>query len=701
MTVRRAALQFLTARWPEHPETLTTVLERSYDSDDYARKETLQALWLCWAGRDEVSERLVEATRDPSEDVRSQALKLLTRGRPEHPAIPQLLARARRDANVQVRQVALTAQGQLSGAGPSLETASLAQTVAAAEDADVAVRKQALTRLLLKWPNLPETFRAVQVALHDGEYWVTVLALAGLLHRWPEDPRTRTTVDAALGAPDCLARHHAMLVLANTGPDEPATQEVLAQGLRDPHWWVRKSVVQHIARLWPDSNPNRITHVLIRACRDEDATVRSTALARLGTLYPEDPATLPAIAGLTCDTNAVVRRAALEALLILRPGDPLTTEALHDARRDPDADIRTLARDATGRRNPGRTRDLHEVVRDTEHGHWTDRAMAVDELATRWPDTPDTLNALRHAAADDSGPLRQRATETLAQRWWDEPGVDSLMLRMAVDDDGGVRMVAIKALSNGPDRSRVFAAVAAAAADAYWAVRIAAMKRLVTRWSASNAVAALLRKATGDPDWYVRHVAISLLRGYASEGKASADSCDPSEDVRQLFSGAPLPHADHDSLAAACDDPDHVVHLPSLTALIAWWPGHPGTQEILTQATRNPCPGMRHLALSVLLQGTDEESMAQAALEDPAPEIRMLGLAALHRTGRLDRTALARLLADKHPDIVEQTIELCPLLAPSMLDDDLFKLFRVAASNSPYPWPRAWIEWRGGRHAGL
>ena len=61
--------------------------------------------------------------------------------------------------------VTLTAQGRLSGAVPRLETTGLAEVVAATEDTDVAVRKEVLTRLLLQWPDLHETLRAVEFAL--------------------------------------------------------------------------------------------------------------------------------------------------------------------------------------------------------------------------------------------------------------------------------------------------------------------------------------------------------------------------------------------------------------------------------------------------------------------------------------------------------------------------------------------------------
>ncbi|HEU5157653.1 MAG TPA: HEAT repeat domain-containing protein [Streptosporangiaceae bacterium] len=732
--LRKVSLHLLTTRWADKPEAKATLLDCSFLSDSRIRQDCLQALSLRWPAHQGVLERVQQATLDPADDVRQLAFSLLADRWETHPETSMLVAGAQWDSEFSIRKKAAMAMAFLGGEDPPSKARDPETAARATRHADSCVRLDGLTQLLLMWPDRPEALRAAQVALNDEEWMVRSAALAALVHRWPDE--AYTTFRAGLGAAAGAVRQLALWGLVVTRPHEPETRTVLTAALDDCVYFVRRSAVEHIARWWPQTDPDSAEGVLIRMVSDQDDDVRATALAWLTVLTPVSPATLSTLRRCTADPWDRVRRTALEALLILQPDHPTTAAALQRAIHAPGSDdVRQLAREALARRATGRIRDLPQVMTDIRDGHWADRVDAMNELINRWHDFPETFTALLRAATDEARKVRLYAIWRLASRWPHHPAVRPLLIRMASDDYAHLRRVAVLSLTEGPDDPEAYNITAAAVADPYWNNKVMALERLATRWADRTETLPLLRKATKDHDWYGRYIAVPMLHRLMRRGTPEASwavDCDPAEAVRRvtwtiLTCGpvhlpltpsellplwhddtnsrsraamilAPLGggHADHDVLESAARSQDHELHLPALIALATWWPSNPETVSTLIWATRNACPGVRGFALSALLNGQlardEAEHLASHALTDSAPEVRRLALQSLQVSGRLDTTTLAAFLTDADPDIVVYAIEMLADQDPD--DHELWELIRQAADTCPVPWVRDWLEWR-------
>jgi HEAT repeat protein len=443
---------------------------------------------------------------------------------------------------------------------------------------------------------------------------------------------------------------------------------------------------------------------------------------------------MPTLVRLTRDPDSDVREAALEALPALWPDAPETVTALHAASRGFHTQTRANAREALDRRALGHLRSRDETVRVAGQGHPAQRVDAIEELAMRWPDAPETLEALRSCAVADNEFVRQGAIRILTEAWPRIPGLPAMALRAIQDGNAVVRRYAVTALSDVLHPDDAVAAVAAAITDRHWAVRTTALHRLMTRWPERKETLALLREATGDPDWYVRRMAHDLLHLRVRDHDENhwAITCDPHPYTQHglrwlLLSGPhPLPLTPHDLLPLWRDDAetharamlltapmrgdvpelrpvlaeialgeDHAVHEAALETLAIWWPEDAETLDTLISGTGHPCPRVRGFAHEALYVRPDQRQtarrLARKALDDPAAPIRLRALELLQVDGPLDAPTLLRLTTDPDEDIAKLAIESLALQEPG--DPEVREKLREAVHAFPEPVPRYWFEW--------
>ncbi|MBC2904705.1 HEAT repeat domain-containing protein [Streptomyces cupreus] len=74
------------------------------------------------------------------------------------------------------------------------------------------------------------------------------------------------------------------------------------------------------------------------------------------------------------------------------------------------------------------------------------RRTALNSLAKRWPDHPDTRDLLLHMAHDPEVSVRLAATESLAACWWDDDTACEALVALSGDDDAHVRAAAARSV---------------------------------------------------------------------------------------------------------------------------------------------------------------------------------------------------------------------------------------------------------------
>ncbi|MEG4985205.1 HEAT repeat domain-containing protein, partial [Microcoleus sp. BR0-C5] len=76
---------------------------------------------------------------------------------------------------------------------------------------------------------------------------------------------------------------------------------------------------------------------------------------------------------------------------------------------------------------------LKQLAQSDDNGYV--RRAAVEELARRWKDDPETLPLLKQSAqSDDNSDVREAAVHELAWGWKDEHGIFELLCDVALND---------------------------------------------------------------------------------------------------------------------------------------------------------------------------------------------------------------------------------------------------------------------------
>jgi hypothetical protein len=386
------------------------------------------------------------------------------------------------------------------------------------------------------------------------------------------------------------AWHEVLLLL--TGMREPYGGRIVDRLLRaDPLWYLRRGALpQHIflaARcLGEVRRPNALGHrniMVVRALIDVLDVLENR-------IWDNSLATAIRRQVLPVMARMDARWSARETYLAWYRVRSLMTGRRRSPDTNPDHVATSLANalDHAGSLRPWMS--LVSVI----GGDATVRQAAVDSVATRWPDHPDTVPLLDLCATGDmSWAVRCTATAGLATTSPDRPETRRfLCLQAAADGDAYVRQVAIDAIATGwPDRAEHFALIAGFATDDDSAeTRRAAINASVLGWPNHIGTFALLAdRAVDDPDDEVRQAAVeALILGWLDHPGTlplllDLAYTDDSQFVRHaaiegIVTGRrespETPALLHDR---AIGDSEGFVRLTACIALRDGWPEHPGT----------------------------------------------------------------------------------------------------------------------------
>jgi HEAT repeat protein len=158
-----------------------------------------------------------------------------------------------------------------------------------------------------------------------------------------------------------------------------------------------------------------------------------------------------------------------------------------------------------------------------ESEYYDVRQTAVEELAHRWKDDPETLKWLKFRAIDDNrGDVRQTAILELACGWKDDPETLTILKSRAIDDDHtSVRQTAILELACGwkddPETLTILKSRAIGDENRY--VRLTAVRQLARGWKSDPETFAILKShAIKDYDFEVCEAAVvGLARGWKDD----------------------------------------------------------------------------------------------------------------------------------------------------------------------------------------
>ena len=273
---------------------------------------------------------------------------------------------------------------------------------------DPRVRSKAIEILRLEFGSqaVPNLIRA----LNDADAAVRRDAIHALASIQPPAQETLSALATAMRDPDRGVRRAAVAALGDL-----RAVPVLAQALKDPDKDIRRNVVRALRRtvtrpgVTPEPTAAPAVAALAEALHDTDRDVRYAAAASLGVIGPMARDVTPSLATAMKDPDPSVRRAATDALG--RVGGAAAVPALAKALRDPqvaDAVVSALA--ALG----PEARDAAPALIDyAKTGDRRGRPAALMALAKIGPVVPEVVPTLTLALNDPDVEVREAAVQAL------------------------------------------------------------------------------------------------------------------------------------------------------------------------------------------------------------------------------------------------------------------------------------------------
>ena len=450
------------------------------------------------------------ALHDPGDELQSAALGMLAELTPESSGLREVVAEHLDSTSWTMRLVAVMALGRLGS--DDRETRS--RLARACGDYSYEVRRAALEHLVLRWPNAPETRRAIDHAESDinkarSEFATGIRLLLASPAGSKPPPRSPDI--------DTPAREELRRATDET-PDHPSSYAKVLDLARHPLWRIRLEALRALARRWPERAATLDT--LISAVGDEADSVRSAAIVEMAEIAPSSPSVF-----------AILHAAAED------PADVVRDEALHLSRVWPD----TAARNA--------------FIRAARADSADDRDIGTAALVTAWPDDDEIRDVLAVAVCSPIESTRRVAHQWAAMRsarrgraelvaadnvadlrtaalWWgDHPEIVALLRSgMSVHDDV-FRAVSLDGLLLWTAREALVTELAAAESDECPAVRAIAFD---ARAEPGNAGAD--DRWAGDPDPGIRAEAWLLGTVLAGSARQAGELL---EVLRELGDRAP------------------------------------------------------------------------------------------------------------------------------------------------------------------
>ncbi|MFI1381805.1 HEAT repeat domain-containing protein [Embleya sp. NPDC020886] len=308
------------------------------------------------------------------------------------------------------------------------------------------------------------------------------------------------------------------------------------------------------------------------------------------------------------------------------------------------------------------------------------RQAAIEAIARRWPQDPETLGLLRKLAITALHvDVRRAAVEEIARRWPGDPETLALLRQLATIDDHQSRRVAVVAIGRGwpGDPETLGLLRDLATTDDHWVPRRAAVEAVARGWPQDSETLALLRRlaATDDHEGVRRSAVEAVARGWPQDSETLAllrqATTDDHEDVREVSVEAIARGWPQDSetlalLRQATTDDHEGVRRSAVAAIARGWPQDSETLALLRQATTDDHEDVRDAAVAAIAWGwrRDPEALAllrRLATTNDHEGVRRSAVAAIARGWPQDSETLAllrRLAAtDDHEDVREAAVE--------------------------------------------
>jgi hypothetical protein len=642
-TTRRHALDSLGLRWRDQPETLSRLLAALHHPEDNVRQAVINTLRAIWPDDAWTFDALVDCVRDPAPGIRVQALRTLAAGWPHDSRVWDLLETARRDHNAAVA----TAAWELQRGAEDSRAFDDACRAASLRHPDVVYRRLGAERLARSSSATDDATDLFRLGIRDsdGSVWSRVQFL---LMFAADEQLVRSVLRNTDVHPSYQARLINLQVRAARWPGWAESCDAIRRTVQDVDGLIRARALDLLIESDPDAASS--LEVAVRSLSDPDGEVRSAALRLIATCWPDDPGTLDRLASASRDFDPDNRKAALEALLIGWPRHPTTLAALAEA----EADVTPFVRDFACRT---RIR-LESEPRTAEASTANPRSAALERLRRADLHLPDALVS-RRAVVDlvrsADWLIRSEALQVLARRWPDWPETDLALTRALDDDNVHVRECVMWELAGKyPDSSATVPMLRRAAREPDWRIRESAVV-LLRLWRGTETQVGLF-EAAQDQDFRVHHRAIiGLLTGWPADrrtddplGWAACSSFDWLHNLayERLSRGTSDVLPNRASLLAARRVPDllllaswwgedpevaavlheHLHHhdilrAGSLAAILARSGDDPATRPLLVTAAQDECPAVRRIALEGLIRMRDAAWMPAAAA-DPDPYLR-------------------------------------------------------------------------------
>lgn len=635
---REAALLGLAQTWTRESTTIQLVVDGMSDEEAFIRRTSLDLLVTNWPDDDHTHGLIFLAASDPNGDVRQRAIEALAQHAKEVDGAWTVVTRALSgDGDQSVRDAAVTALASNSANSDEM----MGHLLQACSDPAWQVRRSALRLVVARLATEPGVFDRVLDAFQDCDEDVRQTAVELLAGRWPEDPQSINTVHRAIRDVDPKVRRAAVRAMAQRWRDDPEVAEALKLAQTDYDGDVRVTALT--ARTDPINQATEYVAILTSVVANDP--VADARRAALGILVAETPeSSVPALRHAIADPDPGVRTAALRSLSGLTPELSSFRSTVLVLCDDAIESVRQLAVEVAARFWGDRPEMVHILHRAARSRSPRLRQASLESLASRWPHSTQTWQALRRGRLDPMDPVRYTAVTAMA----------------SVGQGTGERIAAIEtAIIDPAGATRLWAGqlLCGLAADSHWPSRLSATAtecstareaalHAAVRSGLDEATVPAIRTATDDPDPDVRLAAYEIVGARRNSVSDALDlitksSRDVDPEIR-LYGLAALLTAwpDHrEAIGARCrglTDPSVEIRRLAVESAILHDPEAPTTRHVVTVSITDSDWTIRRLALAVVsLQQRDQpETIAQlhAALHHPEVSVRRAIIDALGGT---------------------------------------------------------------------
>ena len=716
-TVRRLAIDTLCLRWHDEPETRTSLRAALHHVEENVRQAAGDALRGAYPDEESTFTALAGCARDPATRRRVQVLRDLATSRPHDGRVRDLLAIGRRDHDPTVAVAAWELQRGAADSNAFEETCRAADL----RHPDV-VARQLGADLLARLPSITDDdedlFRISICDTSDSVRSAVQFALTSIA----DEHRVKSTLRNARNHPNFQARIVDLEVRAARWPDSAESQEAIRSALEDLHYLVRYTALNLLVESRPEATSS--SELVVRSLRDPVRIVRSSAIRIVATCHPDEAETLQCLRSAVHDLAPNNRQTALDALIIRWPRHPATSSAVEEAETDVAWFVREFARYARMRLQPevvsaaaattsprstalARIRDCdlrfpdasasRQVVLDSMTSvDWRVRWEAIQVLARRWPDCPETELAFTQSATDESENVRKVVTRRRAELDANSRTRVAMLHRAALGPSRSERQEAVNllALWRTPDTQEV---LLEAARDPEIDVHNVAIQELVTGWPVDDRTRDALGWAVCSSFEWLHYLARERLSGNEPVAPPGHSRLRTVRRVGDLLLLASWWSEDPDVTAvlqeqAPCHD---VIRVASLTNVLGNAGATPAIRSLLLSAMHDVCPAVRQLALQGLARMGDPAWIANA-ITDPDPYLRFLlcSLRSVTDPSPQFSAELIQALRDEPDDTFSRRIfqiaatrASAGLLEPTALADATRAAPYITAGN------REWLQW--------